>query len=259
MSSGSAEKTASTTTRRKSRPSLVRTLRRSQRGDRLGVEPLGLLRLPRGLERDRLREPVEPELRDAEVGEHVRRQPVGLAVGGRRGAVALELGAAAMEEVVAAVIGRVVADAELGRERVEAILGRPDPLAADLDDRAVLERWLSVRPPTRSCASRTTTERPARLSSRAAVSPASPAPTIATSASTAAILSYSPLTSFRPRRSRPGRAQDRASTCRRRNEDEPELPPSLNWTQYRLFGSRRIDRIPANPATFAPSTRSAAG
>ena len=40
-----------------------------------------------------------------------------------------------------------------------------------------------TRPPTRSLASRTTTERPAWDSRRAAVSPASPAPTTQTSAS----------------------------------------------------------------------------
>src|SRR5579875_483995 len=41
--------------------------------------------------------------------------------------------------------------------------------------------WLSVRPPTRGRASSTTTERPARVSSRAAVRPARPAPTTTTS------------------------------------------------------------------------------
>src|SRR4051794_24775282 len=44
--------------------------------------------------------------------------------------------------------------------------------------------WLSVRPPTRSRASSTTTERPALTRLRAAVRPASPPPTIATSAFT---------------------------------------------------------------------------
>jgi hypothetical protein len=42
---------------------------------------------------------------------------------------------------------------------------------------------VQTRPPTRSRASSTTTERPAWLSRRAAVRPANPAPTIQTSAS----------------------------------------------------------------------------
>ena len=42
--------------------------------------------------------------------------------------------------------------------------------------------WVHTRPPTRSRASSTTTERPAWLRRRAAVSPASPAPTMQTSA-----------------------------------------------------------------------------
>src|SRR5580765_3252826 len=46
--------------------------------------------------------------------------------------------------------------------------------------------WLSVRPPTRSRASRTSTERPAWRIRRAAVSPARPAPTTITSADRAA-------------------------------------------------------------------------
>ena len=43
--------------------------------------------------------------------------------------------------------------------------------------------WVHTRPPTRSRASRTTTDRPAWDSRRAAVSPARPAPTTQTSAS----------------------------------------------------------------------------
>ena len=69
----------------------------------------------------------------------MRRQPEGLA------AVALQR-AAAVKQVIALIPGRVGLDPELGRQRLEPVLGRPDPLAADLDHRPVLEAMVEGPP-----------------------------------------------------------------------------------------------------------------
>jgi hypothetical protein len=90
-------------------------------------------------------------------------------------------------DVLAVAEGREGRDPELGGQRREPVLRRPDPLAARLDDLAGTISWLSVRPPTRSRASSTTTRFSARVRSRAATSPARPAPTTITSTSSAAL------------------------------------------------------------------------
>ena len=81
--------------------------------------------------------------------------------------------------------------------------------------------WFSVRPPTRPSASRTTTDRLARTSARAAVRPASPAPTIATSTRRVA-----------------SRGDDRARAADGSAETTPAaVAPPINWR-------RVIDRLP---------------
>jgi hypothetical protein len=133
-------------------------------------------RPPRLLEGDAPGQPVEAEDRLGEVGHrhrvhpwHVSGEPVPLPHDAREGLPRL--------------VGGERLDPELPGERVHPVLGGPDPLPPDLDTFPSPMSWLRTRPPTLSRASRTTTERPAATRSRAASSPANPAPTMQTSAS----------------------------------------------------------------------------
>ena len=82
--------------------------------------------------------------------------------------------AARDQDVGAAVVGREGLDSDRLRERQDAVLRGAGELAADLGDVPAAERAVSVRPPTRSRASRTTTERSAATRARAAARPGEP-------------------------------------------------------------------------------------
>ena len=73
---------------------------------------------------------------------------------------------------------------------------------------------LSVRPPTRSSASRTTTDRPASVRASAAVSPARPAPTIATSTEIGFTLSTALHSANREKNRHPWKDLGSAPWCR---------------------------------------------
>src|SRR5207247_3066 len=97
------------------------------------------------------------------------------------------------------------------------------------------DRWcVQMRPPTRSRASRTTTDLPASASRRAAVSPAYPAPTTQTSASTRAAIEVT----LRPPEPR---------LRRERDLDRPERPDIHPHAVPRLHPDGRRER-PADDA-----------
>ena len=79
--------------------------------------------------------------------------------------------------------GREGGDAHLLGQGVHPVVVRADEARPHVDRHAAWEVWVQTRPPTRSRASSTTTDRPAWERRRAAVSPARPAPTTQTSAS----------------------------------------------------------------------------
>jgi hypothetical protein len=132
-------------------------LRRSQVSNGLRVPPLGAAGRPRRVERHAARHQVEPRHRLAEVGQrdgvHRRDRP---AVGGRpspRREQELALGVRRVRSAIPSSRASASSRCWLG----------PDPLGAELDDLVgrIADGSLSVRPPTRSRASSTTTERPA--------------------------------------------------------------------------------------------------
>jgi hypothetical protein len=100
--------------------------------ERLRVEPLRPARLPRRVERDSLGHALELRLRLEQVGDHVRGE-LGPVAG-----VAVD-GPGQLEDVLALDVGRVRVDPNRARQRGQPVLGRADPLAADLDDLAVAE------------------------------------------------------------------------------------------------------------------------
>jgi hypothetical protein len=106
---------------------------------RLRVPRGGLGHAPRLTKRDGLRHLLEALLRFADVREGVFGQ------GEVVPSVALH-GAVHSEEVLAFDIGREQADAELPGERQDAVLGRTDPLPAQLDHGAALERVVQEAP-----------------------------------------------------------------------------------------------------------------
>ena len=104
-------------------------------GDGLAVPLGGFGRAPGRVERDLLGHPVKPRLRLGDVGEDDRVQF-------RDRALVAGQAAAVLELVVALVVGLEQLEPELADPFVDAQLGGSDPLAADLDDRAVCERMV---------------------------------------------------------------------------------------------------------------------
>ena len=114
------------------------------------------------LERHAPRQAIEAELRLGDVGERPLRQRRDRRRGS--GSLATER----IEAVLAFVVGRERLEAELGDELVDAVLARPDPLAARFD-RVDRRRACGSgpRPPTRSRASSTTMSCPLAAQARA--------------------------------------------------------------------------------------------
>ena len=136
------------------------------RGDRARVPLGGALRRPRRVERDLLRHAVELQLRQRDRDDRERadlRDEAGVAAG-----------AVAVDEEVRALDPRLVrGHADLAREAEDRVVLRAR--ATRRRGRPACRRRaaaVQMRPPTRSRASSTTTDRPACWSRRAAVSPA---------------------------------------------------------------------------------------
>ena len=108
-------------------------------GDGLAVPLGGLGRAPGRVEGNLLRHAVKPRLRLGDVGQDERVQP-------RDRALVAGQAAAVLELVVALVVGLEQLEAELADPFVDAQLRGTDPLAADLDDRAVAERMVQRAP-----------------------------------------------------------------------------------------------------------------
>jgi hypothetical protein len=108
-------------------------VRDEPRLDRLGVELAGVGGVPGRVERDRRSQRLERRLRLAHVDQR-------LLVEAERLVLPAAGAAVEPEQVVALLVARKRLHAELLGEREHAVLGRADPLAAELHDRAVGER-----------------------------------------------------------------------------------------------------------------------
>ena len=140
-------------------------------------------------------------------------------------------------------------DAELVGERQHAVLRRPDPLTAELDDRAVCERVVQDAPADAVAGLQHDDLVPARWRPRAAVRPASPAPTTTTSV-------FSTLTTARRRgcRARPYAlaARSRSASTRRR------ILPDGDFGMASITSSSRIRLCGATrDATYSMSSSGA--
>ena len=99
---------------------------------RLRIQAGRVRRLPRGLERHAPRQPVETPLGSLDVDQDER-------VDARDRARVAAQAAAVLDHVLALAVGGEGLDPERPGERRKPILGRPDPLAAHLDDPAVAD------------------------------------------------------------------------------------------------------------------------
>ena len=116
----------------KSRPVSVLAFADEPALDGLRVEVAGTGRVPRCVERDGRGQRLESGLRVGDVHQRVLVEPERLV--GPAAGVAVDA-----QEVIALLIGREGGEPELVGERQDAVLGRADPLPAELDDRAVGE------------------------------------------------------------------------------------------------------------------------
>ena len=133
MSSGSAAHTASMPSSRRHAPGRGGTLRRIQVAAVCASSRGGAGRLPGRLEWARVRgQPVELALGALHVQQDQRVDP-------RDRAAVAPQPAAVLEHVLALHVGGERLHAELARQRGEAVLGRPDPLGADLHDVAAAD------------------------------------------------------------------------------------------------------------------------
>ena len=147
--------------------------------ERLAI-PLGRTRgLPRRVDRHRLRHRVQRGDREQEVGE---RSEVGWRLAGEtRVGIGRPLAAGDVDVEPSRIRGER-RDSKLVHQRTDVVRVGPmnsAPRSTTSEPPAIAR--LSIRPPTRSRASITATDRPARATSRAAIKPDSPAPTTTTS------------------------------------------------------------------------------